>query len=265
MLKQLKHSITYIKTLDCLSFSYQTMQHMPLTGREKSHSVHLEDLNPEISKKLQKFNTSSDGQLSLEEAVQGLITLQKQSNNYKRTLWLMAPVMILLILATFGTSIASIKLTQQMQVSGSRLTDMNGSPIKVSIDSVRAPLVQTMLSEDVFDMTYVRFPNSKFKVNYVFVERDSSFGITESWLGCEGAVFHVSSASNSTLDVHYTADASLPTRLVQENQVRLTHPSKLVCTNQACLDWEAGKDKKKKSGPKKAFEMSEDMDWDGDE
>jgi len=244
----------------------------PLMSREKSHSVQLDELNPEISKKLQKFNTSSDGQLSLEEAVQGLITLQKQSNNYKKTLWMMAPVMMLLILATFGTSIASIKLTQQMKVTGTSLTDMNGSPIKVSISSARSPLAQTMLSEDVFDMTYVRFPNSKFKVNYVFVERDTAFSITDAYVGCDGAVFHVSSNANSTIDVHYLADSSIPSHLVQTNQLRMAQHAMskgIYCDyigylSNECQSQAVAERDKKKSGPKKAFEES-GWEMDGDE
>ena len=31
-----------------------------------------------------QFDTTNDGELSLEEAIQGLVALQKQSNNYKK-------------------------------------------------------------------------------------------------------------------------------------------------------------------------------------
>jgi hypothetical protein len=50
-------------------------------------SVRLDDLNPVVRERVQKFDTRNDGELDIHEAMSGIITLQKQSNNYKKTMF----------------------------------------------------------------------------------------------------------------------------------------------------------------------------------
>ncbi len=103
----------------------------------ESNGVRLSVLNPEISKKLNKFNTTSDGSLTLEQAIQGLITLQKQSNNYKKMIYLMIPLIIVLVASVFGVTLLAIKLTKDLQVNSltSSLTTMNGDLVRVGLET----------------------------------------------------------------------------------------------------------------------------------
>ncbi len=112
----------------------------------ESNGVRLSVLNPEISKKLNKFNTSSDGSLTLDQAIQGLITLQKQSNNYKKMLYLMVPVILFLVASVFGVTLLAIKLTKDVQVnSSSSLTTMTGDLVRVGLETT---------STDLFDVVW---------------------------------------------------------------------------------------------------------------
>ena len=98
------------------------------------YSISISDLNPELQKKVKKFNTSNDGELKLQEAIQGLVTLQKQSDNHKKTIWFLVPVLLGLIASTFGTTMLAFKLNQQTQVQGSSLVDMSGNTVAVTLE-----------------------------------------------------------------------------------------------------------------------------------
>ena len=54
-----------------------------------NNTVRLSVLNPALRERVEKFDTGNDGELDINEAIQGLITLQKQSNNYKKMIWLL--------------------------------------------------------------------------------------------------------------------------------------------------------------------------------
>ncbi len=120
-----------------------------LENKERNlYSISITDLNPELQKKVKKFNTSNDGELTLNEAIQGLVTLQKQSTNYKKTIWMLIPVLIGLVASTFGTTMLAFKLNQQTQVQGSSLVDMSGNTVRVSEDTYQSDLFTTALSHD---------------------------------------------------------------------------------------------------------------------
>ena len=126
--------------------------------RKSSNSISIDSLNPEISKKVSKFNTSNDGELTLEQAIQGLVTLQKQSNNYKKMIWMLIPVLMGLIAATFGTTMLAFKLNQQTQLSGSTLTDMNGNTVKVATQyftESQDSFANFMLSKDALHIQHI--------------------------------------------------------------------------------------------------------------
>jgi hypothetical protein len=109
--------------------------------------IRLSVLSPEISKKLNKFNTSSDGSLTLEEAIQGLIALQKQSNNYKRILYLIIPLLLITIASIFGVTLLAIKMTKETQIDS-----LNSSLRTMSNDLVHVGLEIT--SHDLFDIAW---------------------------------------------------------------------------------------------------------------
>jgi len=106
---------------------------------DNNSSIRLSQFNPELKGKLSKFDTLNDGALSLEEAVQGLVTLQKQSNNYKRLLYLQVPIMLALLACMLGINILAINITKSLQTSSndsqsgfSLLTDKSNNPVMVS-------------------------------------------------------------------------------------------------------------------------------------
>jgi len=81
------------------------------------HSVRLSTLNPALRERVEKFDTCNDGELDINEAIQGLITLQKQSNNYKKMIWLLIPVLCMVLAGSFGTTILAINLTKEVKSS----------------------------------------------------------------------------------------------------------------------------------------------------
>ena len=79
-----------------------------------NNTVRLSVLNPALRERVEKFDTGNDGELDINEAIQGLITLQKQSNNYKKMIWLLIPVLCLVLAGSFGTTILAINLTKEI-------------------------------------------------------------------------------------------------------------------------------------------------------
>ena len=55
-----------------------------MTIEKPSYAVRLDTLNPQVRERVEKFDIGNDGELDINEAMQGLITLQKQSNTIKR-------------------------------------------------------------------------------------------------------------------------------------------------------------------------------------
>jgi hypothetical protein len=88
------------------------------TSFEDRRSIRLSTLNPKVREKLSKFDTLNDGEINLEEAIQGLVTLQKQSNNYKKTVYLLVPLMIIMLGCVLGINILAINLTKDIKTSG---------------------------------------------------------------------------------------------------------------------------------------------------
>lgn len=113
----------------------------------ESSGIRLSVLNPDISRKLNKFNTTSDGSLTLEQAIQGLIALQKQSNNYKRTLYLVLPILMLLVASVFGVTLLAINMSKDLKVNSDSmsLTTMSGNVVKVGLDTT---------TNDLFDVVW---------------------------------------------------------------------------------------------------------------
>ena len=60
--------------------------------------IELSSLNPVVKERIQKFDTKNDGTLDIDEAMEGLVTLQKKSNRYKKMLWFLIPVICLFLL-----------------------------------------------------------------------------------------------------------------------------------------------------------------------
>lgn len=113
------------------------------------NEIRLSQLNSDISHKLRKFDVTNDGALSLQEAVHAIITLQKQSNNYKRMFWLLIPVLLGLIACTFGTTMLAFKINQQIKTSSSVITTMDGSVARVGDFKENIVLQNVLFTADV--------------------------------------------------------------------------------------------------------------------
>ena len=107
----------------------------------RDSSVRLSQLNPSLSQKLSKFDTTNDGSLSNQELISAVVTLQKQSNVYKKMVWFMIPVLLSLILSIFGMTYLAIQLTKELYVSHSSaiLTNSNGEVVKTA-DAFNVPI-----------------------------------------------------------------------------------------------------------------------------
>jgi hypothetical protein len=117
-------------------------------SQTSKNSIRLSMLNPSVKERVQKFDIGNDGALDIEEAMQGLITLQKQSNNYKKMLWFLIPVICLVLLGTFGSTMLALNLTKEVKSTNGLLTSSKSSiPIR------------TMAAESVDNMYYSIFSN----------------------------------------------------------------------------------------------------------
>jgi hypothetical protein len=108
------------------------------SNSETNSSIRLSQLNPELKDRLTKFDTGNDGALSIEEALQGLVALQKQSNNYKKMVYLLIPILILLLVSMLGINILANNLTKDIQSSNNSnnfvpiLSNKNGDIVNVN-------------------------------------------------------------------------------------------------------------------------------------
>jgi hypothetical protein len=85
-----------------------------MISENKKQGIRLSVLNPQVRERVEKFDTGNDGELDINEAMQGLIALQKQSNNYKKMIWLLIPVLCMVLAGSFGTTILAINLTKDI-------------------------------------------------------------------------------------------------------------------------------------------------------
>lgn len=100
-----------------------------MSNSNQKHSIRLEELNEEVRKKVQKFDVNNDGELSIEEALQTIITLQKQSNNYKKMVYLLIPLVLVTLVGVLGVNVLAIQLTKDLQSSS-----MNNNAVMVNKD-----------------------------------------------------------------------------------------------------------------------------------
>ena len=145
---------------------------------EKSkHSIRLDDLNKEVRERVQKFDTGNDGELDINEAVQGLITLQKQSNNYKKMIWLLIPVLCLVLAGSFGTTLLAINLTKDIhQHDGILTSKVDNTPIRTVEATSKDLMFSSLFSTDYNQITKLHFGTVTLNVNgiYQYTEQDKS-------------------------------------------------------------------------------------------
>lgn len=137
---------------------------------EKSkHSVRLSVLNPAIRERVEKFDTANDGELDIQEAIQGLVALQKQSNNYKKMVWFLIPVLCMVLAGSFGTTILAINLTKDVQQHSGLLTSKaDNTPIRTVSAVSKDLMFSSLFSEDYNQITKLHFGSTTLNVNEIY-------------------------------------------------------------------------------------------------
>ncbi len=173
---------------------------------ETKSSIRLSTLNPQVREKLVKFDTTNDGELSLEEAIQGLVALQKQSNNYKKMIYILAPTMLLMIASIFGVNMLALNLTKDLHSTTS-------NSVNVLSNKAGNVLATSSYTENVFfddwlnnkyspSINTINFGDLTLNVNAVFL--DKQYNTTRIYISTPFLYFYV--GSDMTFDVGYTSE-----------------------------------------------------------
>jgi uncharacterized membrane protein SpoIIM required for sporulation len=129
-----------------------------MNSENKRQGVRLSVLNPQVRERVEKFDIGNDGELDINEAMQGLITLQKQSNNYKKMIWMLIPVLTLMVAATFGTTILAINLTKDINQNDGILTSKaDNTPIRTVEATSKDLMFSSLFSNDYNQITKLHF------------------------------------------------------------------------------------------------------------
>lgn len=132
-------------------------------------AVRLSTLNSAVRERVEKFDTANDGELDITEAMQGLITLQKQSNNYKKMIWLLIPVLCLVLAGSFGTTILAIKLTKDINQSNGLLTTTSRSTPIRTVQAVTKDLMYSSIFGENYNLiTKLHFGSTTLNVRQIF-------------------------------------------------------------------------------------------------
>jgi len=148
-----------------------------MNSENKRQGVRLSVLNPQVRERVEKFDIGNDGELDINEAMQGLITLQKQSNNYKKMIWMLIPVLSLMVAATFGTTILAINLTKDVRQNEGLLTSkVTNTPIRTVEATSRDLMFSSLFSSDYNQITKLHFGSVTLNVNdiYQYTEQDDT-------------------------------------------------------------------------------------------
>ena len=166
-------------------------------------SVRLSTLNPQVREKLVKFDTGNDGELTIEEAIQGLVTLQKQSNNYKRMLYFIVPLMTIMLACVLGVNILAIQLTKDLRTStmtgNSVLTNTHGKVLATSTYSNSVDLLDWLMYYDVSNMEHIQIDDFSTKVNSLYLEEQTN--ITRFYINTNMLYFYI--GSDGTYDIDF--------------------------------------------------------------
>ena len=142
-------------------------------------SVRLSSFNVDVRSKLAKFDADNQGELTVNDLTHAIITLQKQSNNYKRILYIILPIMVIMILSIFGTTILAINLTKEIKINGNGLLVSTTSNEVISTSqAVNLTSLQDWLSSEnpnaLKEIHAIEFPNMILPVQHVYVNLKNS-------------------------------------------------------------------------------------------
>ena len=133
------------------------------------NSIELSSLNPAVKERVEKFDTKNDGILDIDEAMEGLVTLQKKSNRYKRMLWFLIPAICLFLLGTFGSTMLALNLTKEVKSTNGLLTSSKSFiPIRTTIAESVDNMYSYMFSSDCNHITKLHLRNKEIDVTSVY-------------------------------------------------------------------------------------------------
>ncbi len=166
-------------------------------------SIRLSTLNPQVREKLVKFDTANDGELSLEEAIHGLVTLQKQSNNYKRMLYLLVPLMTVMLACVLGVNILAIQLTKDLSSSTTSgnpvLTNVEGKVLSTVSYSETMGLLNWLNNYEYSLPDHIEINGLSMNVNSMYLEEE--FNITRLYVNTQMVNFYL--GSDGTYDIDF--------------------------------------------------------------
>jgi hypothetical protein len=148
-----------------------------MISENKKQAIRLSVLNPQVRERVEKFDIGNDGELDINEAMQGLITLQKQSNNYKKMIWLLIPVICFVLAGTFGTTMLAINLTKDVRQNDGLLTSkVDNTPIRIVEATSKDLMFSSLFSNDYNMITKLHFGSMTLDVNsiYQYTEQDNT-------------------------------------------------------------------------------------------
>jgi hypothetical protein len=136
--------------------------------------IRLSTLNPKIRDKISKFDTSNDGEINIEEAIQGLITLQKQSNNYKKTVYLLVPLIMVMLACILGVNILAINLTKEIKTTSAAdnnfLTNKQGEIVSTISYSDNKGFYEWLLEDSNSFIDILNIGSMRLKVDSIYLE-----------------------------------------------------------------------------------------------
>jgi hypothetical protein len=154
---------------------------------KSNHSVRLDDLNPVVRERVQKFDTRNDGELDIHEAMSGIITLQKQSNNYKKTMYVIASVLLVTLLCMFGINVLAIHITRDVKSSTLEgnipvLKTTSGETLSVynTMEHTHFSDFQEKQSSDYNLLPqFIQIDSLKMKASGVFQSQNATYTLTD--------------------------------------------------------------------------------------
>jgi hypothetical protein len=158
-----------------------------MSFEKTKQGIRLSVLNPALRERVEKFDTGNDGELDINEAMQGLITLQKQSNNYKKMIWLLIPVLCMVLAGSFGTTLLAINLTKEIKSSTIEgnipvLKTTNGETISVynTMEHTHFSDFQDKQSSEMNLLPqFIQIDSLKMKASGVFQFQNATYTLTD--------------------------------------------------------------------------------------
>lgn len=142
-------------------------------------SVRLSTFNVDLRSKFAKFDSSNQGELSVDDMIHAIVTLQKQSNNYKRLLYIILPLMFIMIACIFGTTILANNLTKELSVNqdGLLVNSKSSSAVYTNQAVEYLSFAEWLQSNDPNDLRSIRaleLPNMILPVQTVHVSANQT-------------------------------------------------------------------------------------------